>query len=410
MRPDPRPGTMRPIMDRTGRTSLQGSVPSAPGWLRDLGIASWLLVGFVLIIFGLIWLLGQTSTIVMPVILAGVLGAVTGPIVDALERRRVPRAAGAALVLLGLIAIAVLVFVLIIGGITSQSSDISAMASQAADKLESWLKSLGIDNTASAKNDVKNAVPDIGSTLLKGVADGVQGLTSLVFFLSFSALSTFFVLKDSRVMGAFINRHLGVPVPLARTITSNIASALRGYFAGVTIVAAFNAVVVGAVALVLGVPLAGTIAVVTFVTAYVPYIGAWAAGGFAVALALGSQGPTDALILGISVLLANGLLQNILQPFVFGATLSLNPLAVLVVTIGAGCLFGMVGLTLAAPLTSAAVHISNARRSDGEAPPEDPVIAGARAPQPTAAATSTAGAGASTDPSPATSSPAGPSV
>ena len=170
--------------------------------------------------------------------------------------------------------------------------------------------------------------------------NGVQGLTSLVFFLSFSALSTFFVLKDSRVMGAFINRHLGVSVPLARTITSNIATALRGYFAGVTIVAAFNGLVIGAVAFVLDVPLAGTIAVVTFVTAYIPYIGAWAAGGFAVVIALGSQGPTDALILGITVLLANGLLQNILQPFVFGATLSLNPLAVLIVTIGAAACSG----------------------------------------------------------------------
>ena len=60
----------------------------------------------------------------------------------------------------------------------------------------------------------------------------------------------------------------------------------------------------------------------------------------------------------VIVLLANGLLQNILQPIAFGATLGLNPLVVLIVTIGAGALFGMVGLVLAAPLTSAAVHIS----------------------------------------------------
>ena len=52
---------------------------SAPTWLRDLGFSSWLLVGFVLIIVGLIWLLAETSTIVMPVILAAVLGAVAGP-------------------------------------------------------------------------------------------------------------------------------------------------------------------------------------------------------------------------------------------------------------------------------------------------------------------------------------------
>jgi predicted PurR-regulated permease PerM len=62
-----------------------------------------------------------------------------------------------------------------------------------------------------------------------------------------------------------------------------------------------------------------------------------------------------------------------------GATLSLNPLVVLVVTIGAGSLFGMVGLTLAAPLTSAAVHIANElreRSQDEPAPDEIPVPTG----------------------------------
>jgi predicted PurR-regulated permease PerM len=60
----------------------------------------------------------------------------------------------------------------------------------------------------------------------------------------------------------------------------------------------------------------------------------------------------------VIVILANGMLQQVVQPIAFGATLDLNPLAVLVVTIAAGSLFGMVGLILAAPLTSAAVHVS----------------------------------------------------
>jgi len=81
----------------------------------------------------------------------------------------------------------------------------------------------------------------------------------------------------------------------------------------------------------------------------------------------------------VIVILANGLLQNIVQPIAFGATLDLNPLAVLIVTIGFGCLFGMVGLVLGAPLTSAALHISRelaaAKASEAEeggerAPPE----------------------------------------
>jgi predicted PurR-regulated permease PerM len=339
----------------------RGTMFSTPTWLRDLGFASWLLVGFVLIIVGVVWLLGQTSTIVMPVILAGVLGAVATPIVDALARRKVPRPAGAGLVLLGLVAIGALVVFLVVHGITANSGDASAQASKALDKIESSLKDAGV-NTANAKEDVKKAVPQIGHTLVHGVAAGITGLGSLVFFLSFATLSTFFVLKDAPVMSRFVTRHMGLPVPVATTVTREIANGLRNYFTGVTIIAAFNAVVVGLGALVLGVPLPGTIAVVTFVTAYVPYIGAWAAGIFAFVLALGSQGASDALILALVILLANGLLQNLLQPFVFGATLSLNPLAVLVVTIGAGSLVGMIGLTLAAPLTSAAVHISDALR------------------------------------------------
>jgi len=58
------------------------------------------------------------------------------------------------------------------------------------------------------------------------------------------------------------------------------------------------------------------------------------------------------------VILANGLLQNIVQPIAFGATLDLNPLVVLIVTIGFGAIFGMLGMVLAAPLTSAALHIT----------------------------------------------------
>jgi predicted PurR-regulated permease PerM len=184
-----------------------------------------------------------------------------------------------------------------------------------------------------------------------------------VFFLAFATLSTLFVLKDGPVMHRFINRHLGVPEPTAAVVTTNIAKSLRSYFLAVTIIAAFNGAVIGLAALILGVPLAGTIAVVTFVAAYVPFVGAWVAGGFAVLIALGTEGTTAAVILGIVALLANGALQQMIQPFVMGATLGLNPLAVLIVTIGAGALFGMVGLTLAAPLTSAAVHISSELRS-----------------------------------------------
>ena len=350
---------------------------AAPRWLRDLGFASWLLVGFVLVIVGVVWLLGETSTIVMPVLVAGVLGAVAGPAVGWLEGHRVPRIGGAILVLLGLVVIGVIIFCLVFGGITAQSDDISAKLNGALDKLRGWLDDAGVDDTQRAQEDVKSTVPGIGKTLLHGVSSGISGLSSLVFFLAFATISTLFVLKDGPVMRRFINRHLGVPEPVADVVTSNIAKSLRSYFLAVTIIAAFNAILIGGAALILGVPLAGTIAVVTFVGAYVPFVGAWVAGAFAVLIALGAGSNSDALVLAIVCLLANGVLQQMIQPFVMGATLSLNPLVVLVVTIGAGALFGMVGLTLAAPLTSAAVHIANELRSwtDG-APRGEPAPSG----------------------------------
>ena len=74
----------------------------------------------------------------------------------------------------------------------------------------------------------------------------------------------------------------------------------------------------------------------------------------------------------VVVILANGLLQQVVQQVALGATLDLSPLVVLIVSIGFGAIFGMVGLILAAPLTSAAVHISRelARAKAAEAAKE----------------------------------------
>ena len=197
-------------------------------------------------------------------------------------------------------------------------------------------------------------------------------LGSLAIFLSFTALSLFFLLKDGPLIRSWVERHLGVPRPVGRTITQNTLKALRGYFTGVTAVAAFNAIVIGLGAVVLNVDHAGSIALVNFAAAYIPYLGAWSAGAFTVLLTLGSQGTTAALVMAVIVLLANGILQQMIQPIAFGAALGIHPLAVLIVTIAGGSLFGMIGLVLAAPLTSAATHIAadlaKARAADQPSP------------------------------------------
>lgn len=337
-------------------TSLS-RVFSAPVWVRDLGLMAWFLVGVAILLVGLTWLLALTSTITIPVVVGAILATVAGPLVTKMQAHGVPRLAGAAIVLLGLIALAVLIFLLVVGGLSEQSDEIKSSMNDAVDKIEDWANDAGVDSSSTTDN-AKDGATASGTTLLQGVVNGIQGLTSLVFFVTFSAFATLFLLKDGPVVRRFVDRHLGVPVTVASVITGNVIQSLRRYFLGVTIVAAFNSLVVGLAAYLLDVPLAGTIAVVVFVTAYIPFIGAFVSGAFAVLLTLSSQGTTAAAIMLVVVILANGLLQNIVQPIAFGATLDLNPLVVLIVTIGFGSLFGMIGMVLAAPLTSAAIHIS----------------------------------------------------
>ena len=336
------------------------AVFAAPRWLRDLGIASWLLTGVGLLVVGLTWVMGMTQTITGPVLAGGVVAVVASPAVGWLQRHRLPRAAGAFIVLIGLLVLGGVIVMLVVGGLISESDEIAAALREAMSKIQDWMVSVGVDTDGAsrANADVSKTVPDMVHTFVHGVANGISGIASVAFGVSFTVFSLFFLLKDGPKLHAWTDRHLGVPAPAAATITGGVIKAMRRYFLGVTIVAAFNATVVGIAALVLDVPLAGTIAVVTFVTAYIPFVGAVVSGAFAVLLALGTQGTTTALIMLVIVILANGLLQNIVSPIAMGATLRMNPLLILVVTISAGAFFGMTGMVLAAPLTSAAIHVS----------------------------------------------------
>jgi predicted PurR-regulated permease PerM len=87
-------------------------------------------------------------------------------------------------------------------------------AKAAAEKTEGWLNDLGVDKSgsSSAKSSVEADVPKIISTLTKGVINGIEGLTSLAFALSFALLSVFFIMKDGPSMRRWVDRHLGVPL------------------------------------------------------------------------------------------------------------------------------------------------------------------------------------------------------
>jgi predicted PurR-regulated permease PerM len=369
-----------PTVVQIDATSLS-RVFSAPMWLRDLGLLAWFLVGVGILLVGLVWLLALTNVIVAPVLVGCILATVAGPLVTRMQRHGIGRALGATIVVVGLFVIALLIALMVFGGLHSESDEIKAGLEESKDKVQGWLEDAGL-NTSDATDAASSGVSSSTDQLVNGLQQGISNLTNMIFFITFSVFSTFFLLKDGPAIKRFIDRNMGVPLSVASVITGNTIVSLRKYFLGVTIVAAFNAIVVGTAAWLLDVPLAGTIAVVTFVMAYIPYIGAFISGAFAVLLALASQGTTTALIMLVVVILANGMLQQIVQQVALGATLDLSPLVVLIVSIGFGAIFGMAGLILAAPLTSAALHISrdlaaakaaeSAKDEAERGPPEEP--------------------------------------
>jgi predicted PurR-regulated permease PerM len=99
---------------------------SAPQWLRDLGFSAWLLFGVGAALVAAIWLMSLTETIVMPVITAGIVAAVAGPMVDRLRGVGIPRGIGAGLVLVAIMVIALAVGYIVLTGIASQAESLSA--------------------------------------------------------------------------------------------------------------------------------------------------------------------------------------------------------------------------------------------------------------------------------------------
>ena len=71
--------------DRGGRAQLSGAF-TTPRWLRDLGRSSWLLVGVLALVLGLIWLLAETYTITGPMVCALIVSVVAMPVVRLLDR------------------------------------------------------------------------------------------------------------------------------------------------------------------------------------------------------------------------------------------------------------------------------------------------------------------------------------
>lgn len=339
---------------------------------------AWLFLGLVGVLVVFLVFFSLISALLIPLVAAVVLAAIVVPLVDRLDRWRFPRWLAAALMLLLGIAIVGGTVALIVWGILDQGGEVGQQASSSLQEASGVFSSLNLDGS-----QVRDAAGDILTVLISGLVGGLVGsAATLVIGMVLGAFMLLYLLKDWTTIMGWAAGHLGVPRPLGERLLDDAVQSFRGYARGMTVVALANAVTMGLGAWILGVPLAPTIAIVTFVTAYVPIFGAVFAGAFAVVIALGAEGLTDALIMLAIAIVANNSLSNLIQPIAFGRTLKLHPLVVLVVTTGGTLLFGIFGAVLAAPVTAVILKTSaelKARGTVSEEPsgPSEVAVGGA---------------------------------
>ncbi|MEA2025933.1 MAG: AI-2E family transporter [Chloroflexota bacterium] len=103
--------------------------------------------------------------------------------------------------------------------------------------------------------------------------------------------------------------------------------------------------------------MAFTIALITFVTSYVPYLGALVSSVFALLIAFGSGGIVPAAVMLIVILVAQNVVQPIIQRQLERNALDLHPIVGFGSTIIGSVLFGILGATLSAPAVAMVMRV-----------------------------------------------------
>jgi predicted PurR-regulated permease PerM len=282
------------------------------------------------------------------------------PVVDRLAAH-MGRKAAAAIVLLGLIAVTVGAVSIAIVGIVDQAPQIRAELAAGIDTIRDALADAGIelptadDIVDQAEAIIADPTPGAGSAL-------GSAFSSFAAFLAGTAVGLFllfYLLADWRMLTGWVGTHLSVPEDLGAGIVEDAVWSVRRYFSALTVTSLVTAVIIGVTAALLGVPLAFTIALVTFVTSYVPYVGAFVSGAFAVLIALGAGGVSDAIVILGVILLVQIVVQPILQNRMTASELDLHPVVSFGSTIVGGAVAGVLGATLSAPIVAMIVRITD---------------------------------------------------
>ena len=354
-------------IDRSARTV------AVPRWLERCGAWSWRLVALAGATVVAVWLLRRLWVVVFAAFIAVLLTrALEGP-TRRLRRRRWPRGLAAATVLVAFL-ISVTGTLTVIGvSVAGTSDEIGTTLNAALDDIERWLvEDSPFDLDAAEVRDLRAEATDTfregwrtsGGSVLDGARLALEG----VFAILLGLILTFFALKDGSVLVPWLRER--TPTDRRAAFDRIGASAwhtLGGYLRGAAILGLVEGIIIGVTLALVGAELAVVVGLLTFVAAFVPFIGAIAAAAVATLVALATGGTVPALVVLAVALVVQQLDNDLLAPMIYGRSLSLHPAVVLVVVAAGGALFGIAGSILAVPLAAVAINVAaeerRARRS-----------------------------------------------
>lgn len=320
----------------------------AAGW-------SWRLLVVGIAAAALYWMFSKISLIVISIMIAALLAGLVAPVVYFLRKNKIHAGIATAITEIGLIAGVIGLLTLVGQQLTAGFSSLSDQVAEGWNQLVALLNNLpielGADRIDGYISQLTEAIQNNTSSIISGVAsvgstaaDIGTGTVIVLFTL------IFFLMEGERIWLFMVKLF-----PRRSRLAVNGAGrrgwkSLVSYVRVQVFVAAVDAVGIGLSAFFLGVPLAFPLGVLVFLGSFIPVVGALLTGAIAVLLALVANGPINALIMLIMVLIVQQVESNILQPLVMGKAVSLHPLAVVIVVIAGSTLYGIVGALFAVPV------------------------------------------------------------
>ena len=302
----------------------------------------------------LVWQLAQ---IVRWLVISIFLAVAISPLVGWLSRRRVPRALAILLVYLVLILVFVGLGALVVPPLVEQVQALVAAVTQRAREpggldqaVEELATRYGVGGYVDTLREQAQELPgqlSVAAGPLLSVTRGIFGsVTALISIL----LLTFFLLLDNdRFIAAGLNLFNPAQRPRLRRLLSQSANAIHGYVNGnlaISLIAGVSAFVAMTV---LGMPYAVALALVVALFDLIPLIGGTLGAAVVVLVAL-FVSPVTAGILAVFFLIYQQVENNLLQPMVYGRSVSLHPLAIFLAVLAGGQLLGILGALLAIPI------------------------------------------------------------